>query len=67
MTAAAAVLLLAALSLWVELRGPRSSASLADFQVRHETSLDAMDSTARALLGGLSGGFVDVGGRAKKL
>jgi len=57
--AAAAVLVLFGGGLWIGLRAAKEASSATDFQVRHETSLDALDPMARSLLGGLSGGLVD--------
>ena len=63
--AAAALLLLAGGGLWLRLRAPGEAASGADFEVVHEARLDAMDPMARSMLAGISGGIVDLGGRAR--
>ena len=52
--------------LWFGLRSSGSRpASIADFRVRRESSLDAMDPVARTMLGGLTGGLLDAPGRKR--
>lgn len=65
MVAAAALLVLFGGGLWISLRAAKEASSAADLQVRHESSLDALDPMARSLLGGLSGGLVDAPGRKR--
>ncbi len=60
---AAALLFLLGGTLWLGLRNGGGAASVAEFKIRHETSLDAMDPMARSLLGSLSGGLLDAPGR----
>jgi hypothetical protein len=63
--AAAAVLVLFGGGLWFGLRASKEASSVVGLQVRHESSLDALDPMARSLLGGLSGGLVDAPGRTR--
>jgi len=64
--AAAALLVLLGGSIWFGLRGGGDrSASIADFRIRRESSLDAMDPMARSMLGGLTGGLLDAPGRKR--
>jgi hypothetical protein len=62
---AAALLVLLGGTLWLGLRGGKRGAELADLRIRHETSLAAMDPMARSMLGGLTGGLLDVPGRKR--
>jgi hypothetical protein len=66
LAAAALVLLLAGGGMWLHRRSARAELSDLGFEVRYETDLDAMDPMARALLGGLSGGVVDLGPRGER-
>ena len=63
---AAALIALLGGTLWFGLRSSGNrSASVAEFRIRHESSLDAMDPMARSMLGGLSGGLLDAPGRKR--
>jgi hypothetical protein len=64
-TAAALVVLLVAGGLWYERRTAPPQAKDLGFEIRYESGLDAMDPMARALVGGLSGGIVDLRGGRK--
>lgn len=64
LAAAALVVLLVAGGLWIQHR-PFRRAEDFGFDIRYESRLDAMDPMARSLVGGLSGGIVDLHGGRK--
>jgi hypothetical protein len=66
LAAAALVLLLAGGGMWFHRRSARAEVPDLGFEVRYETDLGAMDPLARALVGGLSGGVVDLGPRGER-
>jgi hypothetical protein len=66
LAAAALVLLLAGGGLWLRQRSARDVDQDLGFEIRYETRLDAMDPIARSLVGGLSGGIVDLGPRGDR-
>jgi hypothetical protein len=63
--AAALVVFLVAGGLWIHRRATTSTQEDYGFEVRYESGLGAMDPMARSLLGGLSGGLVDLQGARK--
>jgi hypothetical protein len=65
LAAAGVTLLLAAGGVWLLVRGAGQGGPDRDFEVRYESSLDALDPMARSLLAGLSGGLVDTGAKRR--
>ncbi len=61
--AAALAILLVGAGLWLHgrVRSPATDLSELGFEISYESGLDGMDPMARNLLGGLSGGLVDLG------
>lgn len=58
---AALAIVLVGAGLWLRRRSPATELSQLGFEIRYESGLDGMDPMARSLLGGLSGGIVDLG------
>ena len=59
--AAALAILLVGAGLWLRRRSAATEISELGFDIRYESGLDGMDPMARSLLGGLSGGIIDLG------
>lgn len=59
--ATALAILLVGAGLWLRGHSPATDLSELGFEIRYESGLDGMDPMARSLLGGLSGGIVDLG------
>jgi hypothetical protein len=61
LTAAALALLLVGAGLWLRRRSAANEISELGFEIRYESGFEGLDPMARSLLGGLSGGIVDLG------